>query len=446
MSLPRLRTSGLLLCLLSACLGIWGCPDGQSSFIPPQPTAPPSGSNIYVYSAEATNPDVGTLGGAVSAYRVGADGFLEGDPISTVEVVNPRRLAVHPDLNVLYVATLNQVIAFDISTGFLVSMCGDGGAGLAPPCATNPSLGSDPTDIAVARNADGSHTLYLAEGGGSTPVNVLSRIAAFPLGPNGELPGFPTSQGRAFDTASYFSVATSPLFVWAADAPIQRINRFPREDDGSLPYEAPTPTPINQQSPTPSPTPTPGPTVTPTPSPVLYLVNFPGRIAISGIPGAPAPTPQTFFAVEQGANRIGSWVLDSFENLPFSPTAETGLVGFYNAILLSPDASHLYAAAFQVGRIDDWLIDATTGNLVASSQNSTFENAAAYPTGLAWLTFTNSSGQTQNVLYGSFGGLARIDGYQVLENGALDSRPFTSTTPRDSTFPADVAVKVLPVP
>src|SRR5262245_39949601 len=109
MHVPQLRLAGLLLV---ASLCVWGCPnEGVDRFIPPGPTSTPAPAtaSIFVYAAEAISPNQDVNGGGVSAYQLGTDGLLGGNPISFAPAVNPRRLLVHPALDVLYVASTTQV-------------------------------------------------------------------------------------------------------------------------------------------------------------------------------------------------------------------------------------------------------------------------------------------------------------------------------------------------
>ncbi len=451
MSLSQFRAGGLLL---SAALALWGCPDGQSRFIPPQATAAPGGSRVFVYVAEAANPDLGTNsgteGGAVSAYQLGADGLLPGGPpLSSVDLVNPTRLAVHPALPVLYVATRSQIVAFDISDGSPRSLCGeiDQPLELSPPCATNPRGSNRPFDMEVAIADDGTYTLYVAETGQSGSLDNPSRIGAYPLGDGGELPGYAASQGTSAGIVQFEGVAIDSLYAWASDTAVQRMYRFPREADGSLPAEAPTPTPINFPTPTPSPTPVEGqPTPEPTPTATFFLVNFPGRVDVREFPDPPpGGDVGVLYAVEQGAQRLGAWTIDEFSDLPAFPNSESPIQGFYNSILIPPDRSRIYGALFQDGGVSSYTLN-ETGMIVASSETLTFTAPASYPTGLAWLEFTPVGGDTERVVFVSLGGLGRVDGYRVTPNGGLQDRPFTSTEPRPGTFPADVALKVLAGP
>lgn len=448
MSMSQLRTGGLLL---AACLALWGCPDGESRFIPPQASAAPgSTSRVFVYVAEGRDPslseDVATEGGAVSAYQLGQDGFLPGGaPISVVRLVNPRRLAVHPAIPVLYVGTRNQVVAFDISEGSLRSLCPEGGE-LSPPCATNPRGRNRPVDMTVAAADDGTFTLYVAETGQAAGTDDPSRIAAYPLGENGELPGFAGSQGTTARVNQFEGVAVDSLFTWGADTSSQRVYRFDREADGSLPQPAPTPAPINFPTPTPSPTPSEGdPTPSPTPMVRYFGVNFPGRIQVIEYPN---PTPEgnvgVLYAVEQGSQRLGAWKIDEFYDLPGFPNSESPIQGLYNSILIAPDRSRIYGALFQDGSVSSYALDAD-GDIIDSSESLTFSDPASNPTGLAWLEYTPPGGSPEKTVFVSLGGLGRVDGYRVGQDGGLASRPFTSTQPRFGTFPTDIAINVLSV-
>ncbi len=447
MSLSQLRAGGLLLV---ACLFTWGCPNGESRFVPPQATAAPGGSQVFIYVAEAQDPVVGTRGGAVSAYQLGADGLLPGGPpLSTFQLVNPRRLAVHPAIPVLYVATRSQVVAFDISDGTLRSLCADPTSILAPPCATNPRGNNQLFDMSVGADDDGSFTLYTSETGQAASTTNPSRIGAYKLGENGELPGFATSQGTGEGIVQFEGVSVDPLFVWGSDTSVQRVYRFMREADGSLPLEAPTPTPINFPTPSPTPTtaegdPTPTPTAEPTPTAVWFGVNFPGRITALQFPNpTPGGNAGVLYAVEQGAQRLGAWQMDEFYDLPPFPNSESPIQGFYQSILIAPDRSRIYGALFQDGGISTYDLD-ENGNIIASSETITFKNPASFLTGLAWLEFTPSGSAATKTVFVSAGGLGRVDGYLVRDTGSLDSRPYTSTQPRENTFPSDVAINVLP--
>ena len=99
------------------------------------------------------------------------------------------------------------------------------------------------------------------------------------------------------------------------------------------------------------------------------------------------------------------------------------------------------SAAFNDGQIDFYRLE-SDGNIIDSSEGSTFADTTSYPTGLAWLEQTLASGETQTTIFVSLGGSNRIDAYAVGSDGSLPQRPFSSTTPIDGTFPADVLVYV----
>lgn len=449
MCLSQLRTGGLLLV---TCLFLWGCPDGESRYIPPQATAAPGGSNVFLYVAEATDPIIGENGGAISSYQLGSDGLLPGGPpLSTVALVNPRRVKVHPTLPVLYVATRAQIVAFDISDGgTLKSMCPGADPTFGPPCATNPRGNNTQFDMDVGANEDGSFTLYVAQTGQAGSSSNPSRIAAYPLDENGGLPGFASSQGETSnDVVQFEALAVDSLFVWGSDTSVQRMYRFMRDSDGNLAQFSPTPTPINFPTPSPSPTtaeggPTPTPTPEPTPSPVFFLVNFPGRVEVREFP---EETPSNFhgvlYAVEEGAQRLGAWNINEFYELPDFPTSESPIQGFYNAITFRPDGTRIYGALFQDGGIASYRLN-ENGHIIADSENITFTNPASFLTGLAYLSFTPEGSEPTETIFVSAGGLNRVDGYRVYSDGSLDDEPYTSTEPRNGTFPSDIAIRVFP--
>lgn len=427
------------LALVTSC-GIGG--DGRD--IPPAPTAAPGGARVFVYVAEATDPTLGPSGGAVSRYQLGADGLLPGSPLQSVPAVNPRRLLKHPALDVLYVATLNQILAFDISGGALVSLCG-GSSALAPPCATSPRQDADPIDLIVEANQEGGYVLYSVERGGG---NQLSQITAYPLDADGGLPSFPASQARVNNAFFYlgFAVAGSEsagYFGFAADPNRSGYDRFPLLPDGNFLDPAPTPSP--QGAPTPSPTPAGEPTPSPTLSPSFYFLDDIGPGKTIKVP-VPEPSPDgsvgVFYTMEQGKNRIGQLALDSAANLPSQPNTQSVTRGIYNELLVAPSVSRIYGVGFQIGQVDSFLIG-PDGSIDRESLSSTFANTAQFPTGIAFLEHTVTGGALRRTLFVSLGGFNRVDAYEVNADGTLADRPFSSTTARDGTFPSDVLVLVV---
>ncbi len=438
------------LVLLSCLLLLAGCvSSGDSKILPPAPTASPGSAGAFVYVAEATDPVLGTSGGRVSVYQLGADGSLPGAPFTSAPVVNPRRLVRHPTLPILYVAGMNQIFAFDIAGGRLVSLCGEG-AGLAPPCATDPRPGADPLDMSVVVNDAGDYLLYVVEEGNGQGITIQTRVAAYQLGPEGELPANASSQADTFDSASYQGAAlVSDLgYLYAGDTGAGLIRRFTVQPDGELPNPPTSPTPVGAPTPTPTPPP---PSPTPSPSPSFVKADGPGRMIALAVPPSPSPgTGQTvLYAVLQYKNRIAAYTLSTpIPDQPGTggdftkdPSSESNTRGIYNAILIDPAITHIYGAAFNDGQIDFYQLDAA-GQILDDTQGSTFADTTSYPTGLAWLEHTPPGGATQRTVLVSLGGSNRIDAYAVQPDGSLPERPFSSTTPIDGTFPADVLVFV----
>jgi 6-phosphogluconolactonase (cycloisomerase 2 family) len=439
-----LRERAAAALLVITALAASGCVNGQSRDIPPGPTAVPPGSSVFVYVAQARDPDLGTNGGAVSVYQLGSDGFLPGGPPkASVTAVNPRRLVRHPELPVLYVATASQVLAFDITDGNLVSLCGpDGGA--APPCATAPVPGSNPVDMKFLRNADGRYLLYVVERGGGNNLDTLTRVAAYELADDGGLPSQPSSQVQTTNALSYQGAEVTPEWAFVADAGQSNITRFPLQSDGNLPNPVPTATPL---SPTPTPEPDPTPTPDPSPSPTAWRASNPSRMIKAVVPAEPStePTPSgtVFYVVEQGRRRIGAIPLYNDGSLPKNPTSESNTRGVYNSIIVDAEftPNRIYGAALQNGQVDSFQVDGD-GNIVDGSLSATFANTASYPTGVALVTFTPAGGSPTRTLFVSLGGFDRVDAYAVNPDGTLPELPYSSTEPINGTFPADVLVYV----
>jgi hypothetical protein len=469
--------AAVALGLLAAC-GLLGCPSGESRLIPPAPTAgaTPVIAQALFFVAEARDPSLDTSGGCVSAYEVGTDGLLAASPFASAAVVNPRRLIKHPVLPVLYVAGANQIFAYDISRAALrrpgttgcrtgetqLALLGCPGGGLGAPCATDPRPGANPFDMTIAANDAGEYFLYVSEAGNGQNLDTDTRLAAYPLGPDGDLPATASSQVQDDTSLRYESSAPLPSlgFVYISDTAASVINRYILEADGNLPQPPTSPTPIGT-TPTPIPSPTPvgeaSPTPSPSPSPVRAF--GPGRMQSVYIPACPTPSPGAgqpmIYVVEQRQNRIGVYPVSTpapspeppatplpFGDIPLNPTTESNTRGFYNAILIDPCATHIYGAAFNNGQIDFYEL-ATDGNILDDTEGSTFPDTSQYPTGLAWLEYTPAGGDLQRSVLVSLGGSNRVDAYAVAPDGSIPERPFSSTEPIDGTFPADVLVYLL---
>ena len=434
--------------LLYVTLAASGCINGQSRDIPPAPTAAPPGAAVFVYVAQANDPVLGTNGGAVAVYKLGSDGFLPGGPPqATANVVNPRRLVRHPELPVLYVASSSQILAFYITGGGLVSLCGPGG-GLAPPCATEARPGSNPVDMKFLRNSSGQYLLYVVEQGGGQNLQTTTRLSAYELGSNGELPSLPSSQAQTLDAIAYEGAEITEQFAYVGDVGHSDIIRFPLQEDGNLPDIPPTPTPL-VPTPSPEPTPTVAPTQTPlpSPSPTAYQANGPQKMIQAVVP-APSPTApgqlQTLlYIVQTSRKRISVEPIDEAGDIPKPPTSESNTRGIYNSIVIDSFANptRIFGAAFQNGQVDSFAIQAD-GNIVDNTLSATFANTASYPTGLALLDFTPAGGSPSRTVFVSLGGFNRVDAYAVNQDGTIAERPYSSTEPQDNTFPADVLVYV----
>ena len=310
------------LLVAAAALFLNGCLDHDPLVVPPGPTAAPPGANMYVYVAEGRDAELGAEGGAVSVYQLSPNAeFLEGGASARVPLANPRRLAKHPDLDVLYVLGLNQVFAFDITDGGLRSLCADPDDNLRPPCATAPKPGANPLDLEVWQAEDGNYVLYVADAGIPGDLETPTIVGAYPLDENGGLPLDAVSAARNQDSLSMRGFVVAPndynlegrAYLYASDTNLSYVARFDIAANGALPIASPSPTPVPTPTPseptpipTPSPTPSPAPEVTPTPgpTPVRWLVPGPQRIALGAVPGtSPSPARSEFsqFLVRTGA-------------------------------------------------------------------------------------------------------------------------------------------------
>jgi len=452
--LLRERAAAVLLAITA--LATSGCIDGKSRDIPPGPTAVPPGSSIFVYVAQARDPQLGTNGGAVSVYRLGADGFLPGGPPEdSATVVNPRRLVRHPELPVLYVASASQILAFDISRGRLDSLCGPAG-GLAPPCATAAVPGSNPVDMKFLQNPDGNYLMYVVERGGGNNLDTFTRVVAYELGSQGELPAQPSSQAQAGDALSYQGAEFTPAsvqrpgYAYIGDAGQSTITRFQLQADLNLPDPAPTGTPLTP-TPTPLPDPTPDPTPSPDPSPIptAWRAINPGRMIQAVGALGDGQTQTVLYTVLQGRGRIGASPIDASGALPQNPTSESNTRGIYNNIIVreflvegTPMIKRrIYGAALQNGQVDSFEVD-TDGNIIDDTLSATFANTASYPTGLDLIQFTAAGGTPLRTLFVSLGGFNRVDAYAVNADGTLPELPYSSTEAMNDTFPSDVLVYV----
>ena len=425
-----------------------GCLSHDPLSIPPGPETAPPGAGLYVYVAESRNETLGDFGGAVSVYPLGANGeFVEGPATASMPATNPRRLTVHPELDVLYVLTRTQVRAFDISGGGLKSLCEEPDADLRPPCATASRPGSNPTDLTVRQSDTGEWLLYVVEGGNPADGATTTRISSFPLDERGGLPEFAATVARNEDSLLFRGMAFSDIYLFATDASLQRVDRFEVRADGKLPLTIPTPTPAGQQTPTPSPVPTPtpagqtpAPTPLPTPSPPQWFVPAPQRIQLGAAVEEDLPR-ELLYMISQRLRRVLSYKLNA--ELDVEPDyAQTPRVdGLYEDILLDPQNRYVHATAFQMGRIDSFPLE-ENGMIVNASSSATLDNPASYPGGMAWLTFTDEDGNEQSRVFVAQGGLNRVDAFPVEEDGSLGENPATSSQPKADSFPTAVAIFV----
>ena len=434
--------------VLALILLVSGCLTHDPLSIPPGPETAPPGANLYVYVAESRDENLQNFGGAISVYPLGPNGeFVEGPATASVPATNPRRLTTHPELDVLYALTRNQVRAFDISGGGLRSLCLTPDTGLRPPCATAARPGSNPTDLTVRQSDTGEWLLYVVEGGTSGDGALSTRVSAFPLDERGGLPEFAATVARNADSQLFRGMAFSEIHLFATDSTLQRIDRFEVLPDGNLPLIIPTPTPAGQQTPTPTaePTPTPpdqtpAPTAEPTPTPPQWSVPRPQRIRLGQAIEEGLPR-QLLYMISQSAQRVFSYPLNAEMDIEPESADSPRTDGLYEDILLDPQNRYVHATAFQMGRIDSFPLQ-EDGMILPETFSETLDNPASYPGGMAWLTFTDAEGTVQSRVFVAQGGLNRVDAFTVADDGSLVAEPATSSQPKDFSFPTDIAIFV----
>ena len=340
--------------------------------------------------------------------------------------MNPRRLVRHPQLPVLYVATASQVIAFDITDGNLVSLCGpDGGA--APPCATVPGASSNPVDMKFLRNSDGRWLLYVVERGGGNNLDTLTRVVAYELRDDGGLPSQPSSQVQTTNALSYQGAEFTQEYAFVADAGQSNITRFPLRADGNLPNPIPTGTP---------------PTPTPTPSPIRLdagCVAEPDHVARV----EPEPHDQgrgsgravdrahpvgiVFYVVEQGRRRIGAIPVVRRRRQP----AEEPDQRVEHARHLQLDhrrrglrrrTASTARRCRTAARSTPFQVD-SDGNIIDGTLSAHVREHRVVPTGVALVSFTPAGGRRRARSSCRLGGFNRVDAYAVNPTARLPELP-----------------------
>ncbi len=398
----------------------------------------------------------------LSVYRLGQSGLLysasAGGPIAPgpEQVVatddNPRRVVAHPlDTTLLYVATKDRIQVFRLApeNG---TRCIDETLSQQEVHEGSDSL--DPVDLEIDPTV-GNGILYVA-GRGS------DRIDAYSIAEDGTLPDIPTSCAVGRTDSEYQAVAGLTSDFVAAGG-WNRIEIFPRAHGqfiNATPTSTPTPTPSaapmdvptegSDATATPTPAGTPTPSAAPTCVGARILTESVSSIGAAIVtdllfaPSAAAPIGQLFVA-EEVSRRLFTFPIDTGGQIDDDDSSRTKADEFYQTMLRRDrsDSSVLYASAFQEGRVVAFRLE--DGLLPNGSFSRTAQDVNSLPVGLV------IAGDSGNVLYVAQGGLGRIDGFSIEDDGSLSSYPATTSAPvvnargqTISSFPNDVLIVPLP--
>jgi 6-phosphogluconolactonase (cycloisomerase 2 family) len=305
---------------LTALLVVHGCGGGISgteTALPPGPqtSAPPSDKVIY---ASLSRDD------AVLAYRVGADGFLPGDPFDSIALEKPRNVLVLGDI--LYVAQEDMVSS--------IQLLPDGSLPDSPTATTAPVREGNASRMLVF-----SDTLYVSWEG-------IDRIYAYPLS-GGHVATQPVS-GSGESGTNYIPMVRVGPYIYAGTRDQARIDAFRILSDGSLNGD-----PENQD-------------------PEARIYDCKDIIHRNGI----------LYAIEQDDRRIVTFTIQGGGRLPNKPDSKTASRETYAYLLLDGE-DRLYASAFNQGRIDLYIVP--PGGLFSDKPRQrevahTWSDTASFPT------------------------------------------------------------------
>lgn len=309
----------MVVLALAASLGC-GAGEGTVSFLPPGPQTGAPAGNLVIYVANA-------IGDRVDAYRLGTDGLLFGAPFSSIDLENPRRLAIRG--NILYVSTNEQVVS--------IALAADGSLPALPTAATLPTGLSDIHEIAVLGD-----TLYAA-------FTAEELIRAFTLDGSGHVPASSSSEGGSFNS-DYRGIAIANGFLYSASRFTGNVDTYLLLPGGAISDD-----PEPQNPPT--------------------LVGGADDLVVSnGI----------LYLTNKLDRKIDAYEIMPNGLLTEDPASQTAFEDIYDDLLIIGD--FLYAAASSAGRIDTYALDPVDGSLPDSGPaHSTEADAAAQPIGMAEL-------------------------------------------------------------
>ena len=374
----------------------------------------------------------------LSVYRLGVGGLLLDDPrkpgtpddpeqtLGTAD--NPRRVIVHPnDASLIYVATNERIQVFRLAMDTTHCIGQTKSEHELNPSATEDL---DPVDLAIDPTI-GNGVLYVAARG-------ANRIDAYTIADDGTIPDAPSSCVVASSAAQFSAVI--PLSNDFLVAGGQDTIDVYRRTDGQFPPPSPALSAI------PAPSPSPGLACVGavyTTQPVSSI----GSALVTDMffaPSAAAPLGQLFVG-EEASRQMFTFPIDAAGVIADTASSQTAHSVLYQRMLRHERGagSFLYASVFDRGRVDAFRLE--NGLLPDGAFSRTAEDPFTLPVALA------IDGAAGSVLYVAEGGVGRVDGFRIADDGSLGSLPTTSTRPILSpdgavldTFPDDLAIVSLP--
>lgn len=301
-------------------------------------------------------------GGRIDAYRLGTDGLLPSKPFSSIFVTNPRRLALSGD--VLYATLSDRIVSMKL-----------GADGSLPNTPSSSSLTRDDYDPIELEVRDG--ILYVASKG-------IGRVESFELEPDGDIPVEATGSGQSEFSADFSTLAFNGPYLYASSRQTQYIDVFTLLPDGNVPDEAELQDPRDS-------------------------IGLPDDMEIR----------DNILYVTSGSDKsVRAYRLQPNGYLLGEEDSRTQTEEYYSDILLSGD--RLYAAGYNVGRIDVYQVSANGMLPEESPILKTQDDPAAYPSAMIL---------HGGILYVAQGGLNRVDAYVLDGDGMPPFYPSSSTKP-----------------
>lgn len=335
-------------------------------------TALPAGSATTAPAGDRVVYVAKSRGDRVEAWRLGTDGLFPAAAFSELAMENPRRLTLAGDI--LYVALADRILSLEL-----------GSDGTLPAIASGetPALtGADFHDILV-----GDGFLHAASAG-------FGRIESYPLDGAGHVGDASSTSGAGGSNTDYKSLFLNEGLLFAATPDASRIDVFRLNADGSVPTEPEDHDPIP-------------------------LVGLPDDILVDG----------EFLFVTSGSSRnIEAYPLED-GRLAFEPSSETLTSRFYGELAMTD--THIYAAAFNAGRVDLYRRDATLGLEETSSLANTQPDPSSFPASLII---------DGGLLYVGQAGLGRVDVFDLNATGEPGEFPLSSTAEDTGSMPTDIEI------